>query len=192
MMSWMLRLAWGAVEAGGGAARIMSPLPSAPRPLGPHAFVGRCGRDFPHRRDPRAHSWDGLCSGYVICGSTGRGFLVNDEHPHPSAKRLVCARVCAGGGAVSPHSLETGASSEPGSWGWVPFPRRQGKMDLPLTHPKQVLETSAPPKGLQCPQALFSLSPSSQKTFLIFPVRIHCLFALLITSNPTHIFSASP
>lgn len=34
MMSWMLRRAWGAVEAGGGAARIMSPLPLRPAPRG--------------------------------------------------------------------------------------------------------------------------------------------------------------
>lgn len=44
MMSWMFRGAWGEVAAGGGAARIMSPLPSAPRPPGPHALVGSTGR----------------------------------------------------------------------------------------------------------------------------------------------------
>lgn len=66
MMSWMLLRARGEVAAGGGAARIMSPLPSAPRPPGPHALMGstvRCGRDFPHRQDPQAPSQDGLWPG---------------------------------------------------------------------------------------------------------------------------------
>lgn len=43
MMSWMLRRAWGMVAAGGGAARIMSPLPSAPRPPGHTRWWGAPG-----------------------------------------------------------------------------------------------------------------------------------------------------
>lgn len=55
-------------------------------------------------------------------------------------------------------------------------PREDGP---PFTHPNQeVLETSAPPKDLQCPGSLFFLSPSSQKTFLLFlsgfTASLHC------------------
>lgn len=200
MMSWMLRRAWEEVAAGGGAARIMSPLPSAPRPPGPHALVGstgRFGRDSPHCRDPWASSRDGLWQGSLSAALRGPWAAGEWQTPlpppPPPSRRLVCARVCvcAGGGAVSPLSPETPASSEPGSSGWAPSQLSPRKDGSPLIHPNQeVLETSAPPKDLQCPRSLFSLS-SPQKPFVI-SLWIHCLFALLITSIPTRILSASP
>lgn len=109
MMSWMLHQAWGEVAAGGGAARIMSPLPSAPRPPGPHALVGskgRCERDFLHHRDPKAPLRDSLWPGSPSwrCGPWSAGEWRTP--PLPCAEARVCARVCAGvwGGAVSPLS----------------------------------------------------------------------------------------
>lgn len=113
MMSWMLHQGWGEVAAGGGAARIMSPLPSAPRPPGPHALVGsqgRCERDFLHHRDPQSPSQDSLWPGSLSVGAAGSGLLVNGEHPHSPARKLVCARVCVlgwGGRCQPPQSLNT-------------------------------------------------------------------------------------
>lgn len=133
MMSWMLRRAWGKVAAGGGAARIMSPLPSAPRPPGPHALVrisGRCRRDFSHRRDPPGHLLGMACDwGLLSFGAAGRG----SEHPPPATtphSRVggSCVRACVigvcvwGGGAVSPLGPETRDLSEPGSRGSAPSP----------------------------------------------------------------------
>lgn len=65
MMSRMLRRARGAVEAGGGAARIMSPLPLRPAPRGHTRWWGARGRSrgFPHRRDPL-----GTFSGRPVAG----------------------------------------------------------------------------------------------------------------------------
>lgn len=63
MMSWMLRRALGEVAAGGGAARIMSPLPSAPRPPGPHSMVrtrGGAGGISPTAETPGHLPADGL------------------------------------------------------------------------------------------------------------------------------------
>lgn len=161
---------WGALGGAGGIP------PTAETPG--HLLGTACGRGLHLRR----------------CGA--RGLLVNGKHPypHPHPPRggsCVRACVCAGGGAVSPLSPETPASSEPGSSGWAPSQLSPRKDGSPLIHPNQeVLETSAPPKDLQCPRSLFSLS-SPQKPFLI-SLWIHCLFALLITSIPTHILSASP
>lgn len=112
MMSWMLRRAWEEVAAGGGAARIMSPLPSAPRPPGPHALVGsteRCRRDFPHCKDPWAPSWDGLWQGSLSAALRGPWAAGEWQTPPPDppARRLVCAPVCMcwGGGALSAPSV---------------------------------------------------------------------------------------
>lgn len=70
-------------------------------------------------------------------------------------------------------------------------PREDGS---PLTHPNQeVLETSAPPKDLQCPRSLFSLSPS-QKTFLIFLsgfiAPLHCSSLAIPYVVSLHLLSA--
>lgn len=144
MMSWMLRRAWEEVAAGGGAARIMSPLPSAPRPPGPHALVGssgRCGRDSPHCRDPWASSRDGLWQGSLSAALRGPWaageWQTPYPHPHPP-RGGSCVRACVcvlGGGAVSPLSPGTPASSEPGSSGWAPSQLSPRKDGSPLTHP---------------------------------------------------------
>lgn len=157
MMSWMLRLAWGEVAAGGGAARIMSPLPSAPRPPGPQALVGspgRCRRDFSRRPDP-GH----LCRPPVagvslslpwLCGPWAAG----ERRPPPPAEARVCARVCAGGGgcAVCPLSPET-PRIRARLQGMGPFP--SWLLRSPLPYPNQeVLKISAPQKPYSIPTSL--------------------------------------
>lgn len=131
MMSWMLRRAWGKVAAGGGAARIMSPLPSAPRPPGPHALVRisrRCRRDFSHRRDPPGHLLGMACDwGLYLLALRGVGANTRPPPPPPTPvwEARVCARVwsgCVCGDAISPLSPETRDLSGPGSRGSAPSP----------------------------------------------------------------------
>lgn len=99
MMSWMLRRAWGKVAAGGGAARIMSPLPSAPRPPGPHALVRssrRCRGDFSHRRDPPGHLLGMACDwGLYLLALRAVGANTRPLPPPPTPvwEARVCARV---------------------------------------------------------------------------------------------------
>lgn len=117
--------------------------------------------------------------------------------PPTPVRRLMCARVCVlgWGGAVSPLSPETWASSQPGSRVWAPSPLSPREDGSPLTHPNQeVLETSAPPKDLQCPRSLFSLSSSSQKPFLIFlskfTASLHCIYLAVPHASSLHLLSA--
>lgn len=94
-MSWMLRPALGGVAAGGGAARIMSPLPSRPAPQGHTRWwvaLGGAGGIFPTAETPQGTSADGLWLGSLSVGAVRCGLLVNGD-PHPQ-RRLVCARVC--------------------------------------------------------------------------------------------------
>lgn len=155
MMSWMLRRALGEVAAGGGAARIMSPLPSAPRPPGPHSMVrtGEVREGFPPQQRPlgtflRMASGQSLT--YWRCGPWIAGEWRTS--PRPPARMLVCARVCDGGGALSApsvlkHRFHQSQNLVDGALLSL-LPREDGS---PLTHPNQeVLKTSAPPKALQC------------------------------------------
>lgn len=73
-----------------------------------------------------------------------------------------------------------------------PFPLSPREDGSPLTHPNQeVLETSAPPKDLQCPRSLVSLSSSSQKPFLIFLSRftasLHCIYLAVPHASSLHL-----
>lgn len=174
MMSWMLHQAWGEVAAGGGAAGIMSPLPSAPRPPGPHALVGskgRCLRGFLHHRDPWAPPRDSLWPGSLSCWRCGPWTAGEWRTPPlPCAEARVCARVCAGvGGALSaPSVLKTPASPEPEFRRWFSSPvYTKGRWISPHTSQPRSSEDLCTPKALQCPQSPFTLSPS-QKPFLIF------------------------
>lgn len=132
MMSWMLRRAWGKVAAGGGAARIMSPLPSAPRP--PRAT--RVGEELqevqegflPPQRSP-GHLLGMACDwGLYLLALRAMGANTRPLPPPPhsrvggSCARACVIGVCVWGGAVSPLSPETRDLSEPGSRGSAPSP----------------------------------------------------------------------
>lgn len=157
-MSWMLRRAWGKVAAGGGAARIMSPLPSAPRPPGHTPWWGapRGAGGIP----PTAETTPppGTSSGWPVAGVSvvGSARAPATPHPHPraggSCVRVCVLGVCVGGALSAPSLLKHGIyqSQDLGNGALPPLsPREDGSS---LTHPNQeVLETSAPPKALQCP-----------------------------------------
>lgn len=115
--------------------------------------------------------------------------------PPPRAEARVCARVCAGGrgGAVSPLSPETRASSEPEASGWAPYPFvAKGRWISPHISQPRSSGDLCTPKGPPVPLIPFLQKSFFQEALPDFPVRIHCLFALLITSIPTRIPSASP
>lgn len=115
----------------GGEVRVGFPPPQRP----PGTFLGR------------------PVFGVSICCSAGRGLLVNGEHPHPSARRLVCARVCAGGGgcAVSPHSLEQELHQNQDLGDGPPSLVAKGRCISPSHIPNKFWRSLHPPKIYSAP-----------------------------------------
>lgn len=159
MMSRMLRRAWGAVEAGGGAARIMSPLPLRPAPRGHRRWWGARGRrpGFPPPQRPPGHLL-GTAYGQGLCDAAGLWAVGEWRTPPPlRTETRVCACVCEGGGLLSaPTVLKPRASSDPGPMGWTTFTRcRKGRWISPHTSQPRSSGDLCTPKRFTVPPISF-------------------------------------
>lgn len=184
------------MEAGGGAARIMSPLPSAPRPPGPHALVGstrRCGWDFYTAETP------GTFLGPPVAGVSlrrcGPRAVGEWRTPPPlRAETRVCARVCAGGAPSAPTALKRGPRQDQDLEDGPPSPVvAKGRWISPHTSQPRSSGDLCTPKRFTVPPISFPPCPSSQKISPIFlsgfVASLHCsslaiphTFALLVLS----------
>ena len=185
-MSWMLRRAWGKVAAGGGAARIMSPLPSAPRPPGHTPWWGAPGGTGGISPTAETTPAPGTSSGWPVAGvSICRGQRPNTRPPPPPHPRAggSCVRVCVlgvrVGGAVSPVSSETWDLSEPGSRGWGPSPFvAKGRWIFPHTSQPRSSGDLCTPKSPTVPLIPFLPQSFFPEALPDFPVRfiasLHC------------------